>query len=154
MLTDAERDELDQAMTHYPSRRSGAITALRTLQRHRRWLSDDSLADLSEYLGLSTDELDSLATFYNLLYRRPVGRHVILVCGSMVCWSLGYEDLVRRLEEILGVKLGETTPDGRFTLLPIVCLGACERAPAMLVDDDLHGPLELDALEAVLEPYA
>ena len=73
----------------------------------------------------------------------------------MVCWSLGYEDLVRRLEEILGVKLGETTPDGRFTLLPIVCLGACEKAPAMLVDDDLHGPARARRiLEAVLEPYA
>jgi NADH-quinone oxidoreductase subunit E len=153
MLTEQERAELDVAMTHYALRRSGAITAMKTLQRHRRWLSDESLADLGEYLGVSVDELDSIATFYNLLFRRPVGRHVILVCDSMVCWSLGYDDIVRRLEERLGVKLGETTRDGRFTLLPIVCLGACEKAPALMVDDDLHGPVEVDALDDILERY-
>ncbi len=153
MLTEQERAELDEAMTHYPSRRSGAITAMKALQRHRRWLSDESLADLGEYLGVSTDELDSIATFYNLLFRRPAGRHVILVCDSMVCWSLGHEDLVRRLEERLGVKLGETTRDGRFTLLPIVCLGACEKAPAILIDDDLHGPVEPGGLDRILEKY-
>jgi NADH-quinone oxidoreductase subunit E len=153
VLTEQERGELDKAMTHYLSRRSGAITAMKILQRHRRWLSDESLSDLGEYLCVSTDELDSIATFYNLLFRRPAGRHVILVCDSMVCWSLGYEEIIGHLEERLGIKRGETTPDGRFTLLPIVCLGACEKAPAILVDDDLHGPVELDALDGILEEY-
>jgi NADH-quinone oxidoreductase subunit E len=153
MLTAEELRELDEAMTHYPSRRSGAITALKIVQRHRHWLSDESLAELGEYLAVSAAELDTLATFYNLLYRRPVGRHVILVCDSVVCWALGYERIVRRLEGLLGVTLGETTRDGRFTLLPIVCLGACEQAPAMLVDDHLHGPLDPDAIGEILERY-
>ena len=109
------------------------------MQRHRGWVSDEALADVGVFLRVSVDELDTLATFYNLIYRRPVGRHVILVCDSMVCWVLGYERLVRALEDELDVELGGTTADGRFTLLPIVCLGACDQAPAMLIDDDLHG---------------
>lgn len=153
MLTEDERRELDEAMGHYAERRSGAITALKIVQRHRRWLPDEALADLAEYLGVSADHLDSLATFYNLLFRKPAGRHVVLVCDSMVCWSLGHEALVRRLEELLGVRLGQTTQDGRFTVLPVVCLGACEKAPAILVDDDLHGPVEPDGLRAILERY-
>ncbi len=96
MLTDEERRELEEALPHYPSRRSAAITALKIVQRHRGWLSDEALADVSAFLRVSVDELDTLATFYNLLYRRPVGRHVILVCDSMVCWALGHERLVGR----------------------------------------------------------
>lgn len=154
MLTDDERRELDEALPHYPSRRSAAITALKIMQRHRGWISDETLADVGAFLRVSVDELDTLATFYNLLYRRPVGRHVILVCDSMVCWALGSDRLVRALEDELDVDLGGTTADGRFTLLPIVCLGACEKAPAMLVDDDLHGPVDPEALGAILEQYA
>jgi NADH-quinone oxidoreductase subunit E len=153
VLTDEERRELEEAMPHYPSRRSAAITALKIVQRHRRWVSDEVLSDLSGFLNVSVDELDTLATFYNLLYRKPVGRHVILVCDSMVCWSLGSERLVGALQDELGVELGETTSDGRFTLLPIVCLGACERAPAILVDDDLHGPVDPEHLDRILEAY-
>jgi NADH-quinone oxidoreductase subunit E len=153
VLTADERRELDEAMPHYPSRRSAAITALKIMQRHRRWLSDDALADLGGYLGVSVDELDTLATFYNLLYRKQVGRHVILVCDSMVCWSLGHDGLVQALEDELDVDLGGTTADGRFTLLPIVCLGACDQAPAMLVDDDLHGPVRVEDLPRILEAY-
>ncbi len=153
MLTDDERRDLEEILTHYPSRRSSAITALKVMQRHRRWLSDEALADLGSYLGVSTDELDTLATFYNLLYRRPVGRHVILVCDSMVCWSVGYERLVRALEDELDVDLGGTTVDDRFTLLPIVCLGACDQAPAMLIDDDLHGPVQPEDVARILGAY-
>jgi NADH-quinone oxidoreductase subunit E len=153
VLTDEERRELEEAVPHYPSRRSAAITALKIVQRHRRWLSDEALSDVSGFLDVSAAELESIATFYNLLYRKPVGRHVILVCDSMVCWALGYERLVRGLEDELDVDLGGTTSDGRFTLLPIVCLGACDQAPAMLIDDDLHGPVELEDLAGILEAY-
>jgi NADH-quinone oxidoreductase subunit E len=153
VLTDDERRELEEALPHYPSRRSAAITALKIVQRHRRWLSDEALADVGAFLRVSVDELDTLATFYNLLYRRPVGRHVIFVCDSMVCWSLGHERLVRALEDELDVDLGGTTADDRFTLLPMVCLGACDQAPAMLIDDDLHGPVDPDTVGRILEAY-
>jgi NADH-quinone oxidoreductase subunit E len=140
-LTDDEIRQLDGILGHYPDRRAAAATAMRILQARRRWLSDEALADLGDYLGLTVAELDSLATFGNMIFRRPVGRHVVLVCDSFACWSLGYAELRAAVEAELGVGMGQTTPDGRFTLLPIVCLGACDRGPAMMVDDELLGPL-------------
>jgi NADH-quinone oxidoreductase subunit E len=153
-LSDEERRELDALVHHYPNRRAAAATAMRAVQAHRRWLSDGALADIGDYLGMSVEELDSLATFGNMLFRRPVGRHVILVCDSFACWSLGYAELREALEGRLGVGMGETTADGRFTLLPIVCLGACDRGPAIMVDADLHGPLAPDDVARVLETYS
>jgi NADH-quinone oxidoreductase subunit E len=153
-LSTDELRELDAMLPHYPDRRAAAATAMRVVQRRRRWLSDQALADLGDYLGMSVAELDSLATFANMLFRRPVGRHVVLVCDSFACWSLGYAELRQAVEGRLGIGLGETTPDGRFTLLPIVCLGACDRGPALMVDADLHGPVSPDGVAAILEAYA
>ena len=153
-LSDDERREIDAALPHYPDRRAAAATAMRLVQQRRRWLSDEALADLGDYLGMSVEELDSLATFANMLFRRPVGRHIVLVCDSFACWSLGYAELREAIETQLGVGLGETTSDGRFTLLPIVCLGACDRGPALMVDADLHGPVAPAEVGAILEAYA
>jgi NADH-quinone oxidoreductase subunit E len=152
-LSDAEMRDIEAIMHHYPNRPAAAATVMRIVQGHRRWLSDDALADIGEYLGLSLDELDSRATFANMLFRRPVGRHVILVCNNFACWSLGYEQLWRGLRDALGVEMGHTTPDDRFTLLPIVCVGACDRGPAVVIDGDLHGPVTVDDLPAILERY-
>ena len=153
-LSDDERREIEAALPHYPDRRAAAATAMRIVQRRRRWLSDEVLADLGEYLGMSVEELDSLATFANMLFRRPVGRHIVLVCDSFACWSLGYAELRAAIQTQLGVGLGQTTSDGRFTLLPIVCLGACDRGPALMVDADLYGPVAPPAVGAILEAYA
>ena len=97
--------------------------------------------------------MDGVATFYNLIFRKPVGRHVILICDSISCWILGYEGILDRLRSRLGIRVGETTPDSRFTLLPICCLGACDRAPAIMVDDDLYGDVTPDGLDEILEKY-
>jgi NADH-quinone oxidoreductase subunit E len=102
---------------------------------------------------MTPEELDSIATFYNLLFRQPVGRHVILLCNSISCWIMGQERIHRRLHELLGAGLGETTPDGAFTLLPVQCLGACDGAPALMIDADLHRSVASDDLEALLNSY-
>jgi NADH-quinone oxidoreductase subunit E len=153
VLNDEERREIQEAITHYEDRRSAVITVLRTLQRHRGWISDESLADVAEACNLTPDEVESRASFYNLIYRKPVGRHVILVCDSFACWTVGYQELRDALFQQLGIEFGQTTRDGRFTLLPIVCLGACDLAPAMKVDDDLHGPVWPDDIYRVLSAY-
>jgi NADH-quinone oxidoreductase subunit E len=116
-------------------------------------VSDDALQDLAGYLEVSIAYLESLATFYSMIFRRPVGRHVIMVCDSVCCWMQGSEALVREIGVRLEVGLGETTSDGRFTLLPVVCLGACDHAPAMLVDWQLHGDVTPDRLDSILELY-
>jgi NADH-quinone oxidoreductase subunit E len=137
-----------------PTGRAACIDAMRSLQARRGWLSDESLKELAAGLGVPFSELESLATFYNLLFRRPVGRHVIFVCDSVSCWTMGYEAIRRHLEERLGIATGQTTSDGRFTLLPIVCLGACDRAPVLMIDGNLHTDLQPDTLDALLETYA
>ena len=98
-------------------------------------------------------DLDGVATFYNLIFRKPVGRHVVMVCDSVSCWIMGYERVRDQMSKRLGIKMGETTSDGRFTLLPIVCLGTCDHAPAMMVDGDLHRDLDPQKLDGILEKY-
>ncbi len=157
MLSPEERAEIEAEAGRYPTRRALCIEAMKVVQEHRGWVSDEALRDVGALLGMTPDELDGVATFYNLVFRRPVGRHVVLVCDSVSCWIMGYGRLRDRLSRELGIPLGGTTSDGRFTLLPVVCLGACDHAPAMMVDDDLHGDLDPDAdparLHAVLERY-
>ncbi len=151
MLTDDERQEIEAEFPRYPDRQSVCIDAMQIVQRHRGWVSDEALADIAELLGMSLADLDGVATFYNLIYRRPVGRHVIHVCDSVSCWIMGYDRVREHLFDRLGISYGETTPDGRVTLLPIVCLGACDHAPAMMVDRALHQDLDPQKIDAVLE---
>ena len=153
MLTDSEMVRIDAVTALYETRVAASVEAMRIVQDTRGWVSDEGLADLAEYLDVSPSSLESLATFYSLIFRKPVGRHVILVCDSVCCWMEGSEELVARLGERLGVGLGGTSDDGRFTLLPVVCLGACEQAPAMLVDWHLHGNVDSADLESILTLY-
>jgi NADH-quinone oxidoreductase subunit E len=153
MLSDIERREIENELAHYPDKRAACVEALKVVQQHRSWVSDESLRDVAAFLGMTPDELDGVATFYNLIFRKPVGRHVILVCNSVSCWLTGYDRVRGRLEERLGIRFGQTTRDGRFTLLPIVCLGACDRAPVMMIDQDTHGNLTPDEVETILEQY-
>lgn len=153
MLSDEERREIEAEMRHYEDRRAVSIEALRVVQHHRGWVSDEGLRDVGEFLGMTVADLDAVATFYNLIFRKPVGKHVILVCNSASCWIMGYDSVRDHLSARLGIKLGETTADGRFTLLPVVCLGACDRAPVMMVDNDLHGELTPEKIDAILGQY-
>ena len=153
MLTAQEQHEIEGELAILPQRRSACIAALKIVQRHRGWASDEALEDIAEFLQMSCGELESIATFYNLVFRKPVGRHVILVCNSQSCWMLGEPQIRGALERQLEIQLGETTGDGRFTLLPVVCLGDCDHAPAMMVDEDLHHDLTLESLASILERY-
>jgi NADH-quinone oxidoreductase subunit E len=153
MLTAEEINEIEAEAAHYPKREAVCIDALKIVQRHRGWVSDESLRDISGHLGMSPTDLDSVATFYNLIFRRPVGRNVIMVCDSVSCWIMGHDRIKKHLRERLGIELGETTHDNRFTLLPIVCLGCCDHAPAMMVNGDLHSDLDPQKVDAALEKY-
>jgi NADH-quinone oxidoreductase subunit E len=142
MLSPAELKEIEHELSHYEQPSAATIEALKIVQKHRGWVSDEAVKDIAEKLKTSAADVDSVATFYNLIFRKPVGRHVIFQCDSVSCHIMGADGLRAKLEARLGIKPGQTTPDGRFTLLPIVCLGTCDRAPAMLVDQDLHRDLE------------
>ena len=153
MLTTHEKHEIDEAIRLVPVRKAAGIEALKIIQEHRRWVSDESLHDIALYMGMSVEELDSVATFYNMIFRKPVGRHVILLCDSISCWVMGYESIQEYFKKHLGIGLGETTSDGRFTLLPNCCLGTCDCAPALMIDNDLHRNLTIKQLEDILKKY-
>jgi NADH-quinone oxidoreductase subunit E len=151
MLTPDEIREIEAAIHSYEHRAAGCLEALKIAQAHRRWVSDETVRDVAALLGMGPAEVESVATFYSLIFRQPVGRHVILVCDSVSCWLLGYERLFAHLDRRLGLKPGQTTADGEFTLLPTACLGACDRAPALMIDDELYGNLDEAKLDALLD---
>jgi NADH-quinone oxidoreductase subunit E len=153
MLSEEERHEIEEEIKIFPYKQAACIEALKVIQKHRRWVSDEGIKDIAGILEMTPDEIDGVASFYNLLFRRPVGRHVILVCDSVSCWVMGYEEIKRSLEEKLEVRFGETTKDDRFTLLPVPCLGTCDRAPAIMIGDDLHQDLTAEKLDKILEQY-
>ena len=152
-LTPEDVAAVEAYARRYEDKRAACIEALMAVQRRHRWVSDRQLAEVAALLGMAPDELDGVATFYNLIFRRPVGRHAILLCDSVSCWLMGHDALLAALEARLGIGRGETTADGRFTLLPIVCLGHCDHAPALMIDDDLHGDVEPRNLDALLARY-
>ena len=153
MLSQEERREIDAERTLYPDPQAALADALKIVQRRHGWVTNEALTDVAEHFGLSPETVENVATFYNLIFRRPVGRHVILLCDSVSCWLMGYEDLYARLRTLLGVEFGGTTDDGRFTLLPMCCLGACDHAAVLMIDEDLYYDLAPDDLAAVLDRY-
>jgi NADH-quinone oxidoreductase subunit E len=153
VLNEEERKEIEAEAAHYPVKQAVCIDAMLIVQKHRGWVSDESLKDLGELLGMTVTDLDGVASFYNLIRRRPVGRHVAMLCDSVSCWIMGYDGVRDRMCSRLGIAPGETTKDRRFTLLPIVCLGACDHAPAMMIDGDLHTDIDPAGVDSILEQY-
>lgn len=154
MLTQQEREEIEAELDHYPTKQAVCIDAMMIVQRQRGWVSDEALQDIGDLLGLSTTDLDGVATFYNLIRRKPVGKHVAMLCDSVSCWIMGCDQLRDHLSDKLGIPVGGTTADGKFTLLPIVCLGACDRAPVMLMDGELHTDLDTLRVDSLLAECA
>jgi len=153
MLTAQERTEIEAKLADYPNPQAVGIDAMLIIQRHQGWVSDEKLRDLSDLLRLSVADLDGVATFYNLIRRKPVGRHIALICDSVSCWIMGSDRVRDHICSRLGTQLGGTTSDGHFTLLPIVCLGACDHAPAMMIDGTLHDDLDEPRIEEILAQY-
>lgn len=153
MLSPEERKEIEAELPHYPDKQAVSIDAMKIVQKHRGWVSDEALQDIADFLGMSTSDLDGVATFYNLIFRKPVGRHVAYVCDSVSCWIMGAQRVTDGMTAHCGSALGETTADGRLTILPIVCLGACDHAPVMMVDDDLHLDLTPEMAVEIVDRY-
>jgi len=153
MLTEEEKKEILEEVKLYPYPKVACLDALKIIQNHRGWVPDESIRDIGEFLDMPPDEVEGVATFYSRIYRHPVGRHVILVCDSVSCMVMGYEPIYDQLSQKLGIRFGETTSDNRFTLLPISCLGDCDHAPAMMIDNDLYNRLTIEMLNELLEKY-
>ena len=152
MLTEEERRDIEREIRQNERKRAAAVEVLKIVQKRRGWVSDE-IHDLAGILGMTPAELDAVATFYSLIYRKPVGKHVVLVCDSVSCWVMGYEKILDQLTSRLGIGLNETSADGQFTLLPVACLGACDRAPAMMIDETLYTNLTPEKIDGILGEY-
>ncbi|MBK5243952.1 MAG: NADH-quinone oxidoreductase subunit NuoE [Eubacteriaceae bacterium] len=153
ILSEKEISEIKDSFKHFPLKSAACIEGLKIVQKYHRWVSDEALKELAAILEMSVDAVDSVATYYNLIYRKPVGRHVIHVCNSVSCYIMGYDEIIAFLRHKLGIEYGETTADDRFTLLSVSCLGDCDHAPVLMIDDDLHQNLTTDKLEKILNNY-
>lgn len=151
LLTSEELDRFRTRAAEHPHPRELIVDVLRAIQARVGWVPDEGVELAGEILGLSPLQVEEVATFYDKIYRLPVGRRVIHVCDSVCCWSRGGEEVYAYLQRRLGVRPGETTKDGTFTLLPTVCLGACGEAPAMMVGLTTYGHLTPERIDAVLE---
>ena len=116
-------------------------------------LVGEVLVAIAEVLDIPAADVEGVATFYSQIFRQPVGRHIIRVCDSMVCYIGGHESVVSEIQSKLGIGLGQTTADGRFTLLPVCCLGNCDKAPALMIDDDTFGDVQPAGVAKLLEGY-
>jgi NADH-quinone oxidoreductase subunit E len=153
MLSIEEKALIDKEIAKVPIRKGASLKALMVIQNNHGYISDDHLRAVADYLGMSSTELDSIATFYNLIYRKPVGRHVIRICDSVSCWIMGYENIAKKICEHLEISLGQTTKDNEFTLLPAQCLGTCDHAPALMIGDELYRDLDADMAIEIISNY-
>ena len=153
-LSPEEISEIEHEIALVPRRDGAAIDALLIVQKHRGWVSDESLRAIARLLEMSAEELEGIATFYNLILRKPVGEKVILLCDSVSCWLRDCDQVKTRLSERLGIEYGETTADGRYTLLPLPCLGACDRAPVMMIGEETYLDVDAEKIDELLPRLA
>jgi len=149
------RAHLADHCTHYADRRVGLIWVMQQLQSYYGgWLPNRGINEAAEIVGVSRPDVEGVATFFNWFFREPVGRKIIVMCDSISCYLGGCERNLEHVENKLGIKLGETTADGEYTLLPIVCLGNCDKAPCMMVGGDLYSNLTPETLDKIFEAYS
>ncbi|MBW2435173.1 MAG: NADH-quinone oxidoreductase subunit NuoE [Deltaproteobacteria bacterium] len=137
-------------IAHADHPRELVVDAMLALQDHYGYLSDEAVEQVAALLGMSALEVEELATFYTFIYREPVGKYVIHVCDSLICWMDGYESIQNYLCQKLDIELGGTSADGLFTVLPVCCIGYCDRAPAMLINRKVYGPLTPEKIDQIL----
>lgn len=153
VLTKEEITEIIIEKNNYENSKAASIGALKIIQKYRGWVSDHIINEIANIIGITPTELDSIATFYNLIYRKSVGKNIILLCDSITCYINGYEIIYNKLKHELGISMGETTNDKRFTLLPVCCLGNCDKSPNMMINNDIYYNLIKKNINNILELY-
>ena len=163
MLTEANIARIEEICTEYPNRKSALVPALFVAQRaYGGWLPKEALIEVAEVLDLADSHVYAVASFYSMFYLKPVGKSVIQVCTTTPCELRGARQAVEMWEKRLGIKVGETTPDKKFSLMEVECLAACDKAPMCQINEDYYELLDeskIDEIVGYLErgekpPYA
>ncbi len=151
MIPQEMRDQLQAQVASAEHPREQAINVMYAVQKHYGYLTNEGLVEAAVILRLTPLEVEELATFYDFIYREPVGRYVIHVCDGVVCWMFHENSVFEYLCKKLGVCAGQVSPDGWFTVLPTACIGFCDHAPAMLINGKMYGPLTPQLIDEILE---
>jgi NADH-quinone oxidoreductase subunit E len=154
MLTEDAKVRIQLAAMKYPTPRGALIPALQIAQEENNHLTEEDMRFIATELRVPESDVFGTATFYSLLRHKPAGRHVIAICHNLTCSLMGAEPLIEHLKHKLGVDEGEVSPDGVFSYHRIECIGRCDGAPAMLVDETYHGDLTPEKIDAILASYA
>lgn len=129
------------------------LVLLKEAQNEEGYISEETMVELAETLNMSRSDVYGVATFYSFLSTKPRGRNVIRICKSLPCHLKNYESVAESIEKEIGIKPGQTTTDRRFSFELTNCIGACDKAPAMLINDDVHGNLTSAKISQILEGY-
>ena len=150
-FSEETRQELDRIVSRYPDREAAILPTLYLAQREFGYVSDEAIAYVAELIGVTPARVEGVATFYTMYNRKPVGKYHVQICRNLSCSLMGAEHLIERVSKKLGIKPGETTADGRFTLSTVECLGSCGTAPVMQVNDDYYENLTEDSIDLILD---
>ncbi|NQZ81475.1 MAG: NADH-quinone oxidoreductase subunit NuoE [Colwellia sp.] len=153
-LSNTEIAAIEHEASIMETREAAGIEALKVVQEHRGWVSDDSLYAIADMLTMNVAELEGVATFYNLIYRQPVGQKVIHICDSVSCHLTGYNQVLGAIKTHLNIEYGQTTSDNKFTLLSNVCLGGCDKSPVMMVGKEHYYHLTPTSVVEILTELA
>ncbi len=151
MIPDVLKEALQRQIAATDHPREQVMDVVFALQDSFGYLSDELLEEAASLLGMTPLEVEEIATFYEFIYRKPVGEYVIHVCDGVVCWMQEYQSVLNYLRKKLNIDYGQTTTDGRFTLLPTCCIGYCDRAPAMMINRKVYGKLTPERIDEILE---
>ena len=151
MLGEKVKEGIKKALERYHTKRSAVMTALRLAQSERGYITEEDMREIAEMLEVRPIVVQEVAAFYTMYNKKPVGRYHIQVCRNISCSLLGAEHLIEYMERLLNIKVGETTPDGRFTLSTVECLGSCGTAPMMQINEDYYENLTEEKIEKILK---
>lgn len=151
MITEQMKQQIRDIAARYPVARSAVLPALHLVQKAEGYVTDEGLAAVAETLELTKADVESVATFYTMYFSEQKGQKVIKVCNSISCYLRGCDGLIKHMESRLGIKRGETTPDGRYSLMTVECLASCTTAPALQVNDEFVENLDLEKLNALFD---
>ena len=149
-LSEGGRTELDRLLSRYPDKAAAILPALHLVQGEFGYVPDEAIPYIAGLVGRSPADVEGVATFYTMFERRPMGKHHLQICRNLSCSLMGAEALIDHVSARLGIRPGETTPDGKFTLSVVECLGSCGTAPVMQVGDEYHENLTVEAVDALL----
>ena len=150
-LTDQTKKKIEEVVSRYASKEAALLPVLHLVQREVGFISQEQEKQVSQLLGIKPIKVKEVVTFYTMFNRTEIGKYHIQVCSNLSCSLLGAESLIEHLKQKLGIEVGETTADKKFTLTTVECLGACEQAPCMMINFDYHGNLDKEKIDDILD---